>query len=122
MWCHLLLAMPLIGLGLFFVLPFSTALLLYLVVVALSLLLYAKIVEAMRTPITTGAEAIVGQIVMTEADGSIHWKGEWWTARPAFPKRRVRIIGVQGLVVQVVPVVDSDSLSLGQEPIHTKST
>lgn len=122
MWCHLLLAMPLIGLGLFFVLPFSTALLLYLIVVALSLLLYAKIAEAIRTPITTGAEAIVGQTVMTEADGSIHWKGEWWTARPAFPKRRVRIIGIQGLVAQVVPVVDSNNLYLGQEPIHTNRT
>lgn len=118
MWCHLLLAMPLIGLGLFFVLPFSTALLLYLIVVALSLLLYVKIVEAMRAPITTGAEALVGQIVMTEADGSLYWKGEWWTARPAFPKCRVRIIGIQGLAAQVVPVADLDGLSLGQESIR----
>lgn len=122
MWCHLLLAMPLIGLGLFFILPFSTAVLLYLIVVAFSLLLYTKIVDAMRVAITTGAQTIVGQIVTTQADGSIHWKGEWWTARPAFPNRRVRIIGIQGLVAQVVPVLDSADLSLGQEPIHTNRT
>lgn len=122
MWCHLLLAMPLFGLGLFFVLPFSTALLLYLIVVALSLLLYSKIVEAMRTPVATGVEAIVGQIVMTETDGSLRWKGEWWTARPAFPHRRVRIIGVQGLSVQVVPVLDPADLPVGQEPSHTNFT
>lgn len=108
MWCHLLLAMPLIGLGLFFVLPFSTALLLYLIVVALSLLLYTKIVEAMRVPITTGAEAFVGQIVTTEADGSIHWQGEWWAATPAFPSQWVRIIGIQGLKMQVIPVMDAN--------------
>lgn len=122
MWCHLLLATPLIGLGLFFVLPFSTALLLYLIVVALSLLLYTKIVEAMRTPIVTGAEAFVGQIVTTEADGSIHWKGEWWTARPAFPNCRVRIVGVRGLAVQVVPISDTAALPERKEAIHTNPT
>lgn len=108
MWCHLLLAMPLIGLGLFFVLPFSTALLLYLIVVALSLLLYTKIVEAMHVPVLTGSEALIGQIVTTEADGSIHWQGEWWAATPAFPAQQVRIIGIQGLKVQVIPVMDAN--------------
>lgn len=119
MWCHLLLAMPLIGLGLFFILPFSTALVLYLIVVALSLFLYAKLMEAMRAPVTTGVEALlVGQIVTTEVDGSIHWKGEWWTATPAFPRRRVRIIGIEGLVAQVVPVADPGVTAPEQEAVH----
>ena len=114
--------MPLIGLGLFFVLPFSTALLLYLVVVALSLLLYTKIVEAMRAPITTGAEASVGQIVTTEADGSIRWQGEWWAATPAFPSQRVRIIGIQGLKMQVIPVWDANQPSRAATSTNTISS
>lgn len=122
MWCHLLLAMPLIGLGLFFILPFSTAMVLYLIVVALSLLLYAKIVEAMRAPLTTGREALIGQIVMTEADGSLHWQGEWWTATPAFPSRRVRIIGMQGLAAQVVPVTEQSTLPQAAATGHTMRT
>lgn len=122
MWCHLLLAMPLISLGLFFILPFSTALLLYLIVVALSLLLYTKIVEAIHVPVLTGSEALIGQVVTTEADGSIHWQGEWWAATPAFPSQQVRIIGIQGLKMQVIPVMDANRPSLRDSDVDTKSS
>ncbi len=106
MWCHLLLATPILGLGLFFVLPFGTALVIYLVLVLLSLLLYYKIVESMQTPVITGSQALIGQVVTTNEDGSIRWQGEWWTARPVLPNQKVRIIGLRGLEVQVVPVAD----------------
>ena len=106
MWCHLLLATPILGLGLFFVLPFGTALVIYLVLVLLSLLLYYKIVESMQTPVITGSQALIGQVVTTSEDGSIRWQGEWWTARPVLPNQKVRIIGLRGLEVQVVPVAD----------------
>lgn len=111
MWCHLLLAMPLIGLGLFFVLPFATALVVYLVLVLLSLFLYYKIAESMHAPVLTGSEALLGRVVTTDAAGAIHWQGEWWTARPALPNRRVRIVSLCGLEVQVEPVA-------GQEPSY----
>jgi membrane protein implicated in regulation of membrane protease activity len=104
MWCHVLLATPLLGLGLFFVLPFGLALALYLIIVLLSLALYAKIAESMRAPVTSGREALVGQVVITSEDGSIRWRGEWWTARPRLPTRQVRIVGLRGLEAQVQPV------------------
>jgi membrane protein implicated in regulation of membrane protease activity len=104
MWCHVLLATPLVGLALFFVLPFGLALTLYLILVLLSLALYAKIAESMRTPVTTGREALVGQVVTTSDDGSIRWQGEWWTARPRLPSSRVRVVDLSGLEVQVVLV------------------
>ncbi|GIV80298.1 NfeD family protein [Litorilinea aerophila] len=104
MWCHILLTMPLLGLALFFVLPFSPALALYLVLVLLSLLLYYKIMESMQVPVATGPEALLGQVVTTGDDGSIRWQGEWWKARPLLPHQRVRIVDIRGLEVQVEPV------------------
>lgn len=116
MWCHVLLATPLLGLALFFVLPFGLALTIYLVLVLLSLLLYYKIAESMQAPVVTGREALVGQVVTTNDDGSICWQGEWWTARPRLPTCRVRIVGLRGLEVQVEPV---DPSQPAQPTVHT---
>ncbi|HRW11125.1 MAG TPA: hypothetical protein P5121_38755 [Caldilineaceae bacterium] len=49
MWCHLLLAFPAIGLCLFFLMPFATALVFYLVVVLLVATLYYQLTERMNT-------------------------------------------------------------------------
>lgn len=103
MWCHLLLATPVLGLSLFLVLPFGTALTLYLIIVALSLLLYYKIMESMRVPVMTGPEGMVGQIAWTDHGGAIHLNGEWWTAIPSVPNQQVRIVGLRGLVVEIEP-------------------
>ncbi|MCB0185805.1 MAG: hypothetical protein KDE31_16165 [Caldilineaceae bacterium] len=111
MWCHVLLAAPVLGLGLFFVLPFVVALGLYLILVLLSLLLYAKIAESMYSPVITGREALIGQIVTTTNDGAIHWQGEWWSARPRLPSCRVRIVDLNGLEAQVESV---DTVSTGR--------
>lgn len=108
MWCHLLLATPVIGLGLFFVMPYGTALILYLVLVLLSLPLYYKIVEGMGRSVQTGREALIDRIVTTDSDGSIHWQGERWTARPRLLQCRVRITGLDGLCVLVEPVAPGE--------------
>ena len=109
MWCHVLLGMPVIGLGLFFVLPFVTALTVYLIIVLLSLWLYYKIMESMHTPVITGREAIVDRIVSTDTDGAIHWRGEWWTAEPRLPNQRVRIVALRGLCLLVQPISEANS-------------
>jgi membrane protein implicated in regulation of membrane protease activity len=103
MWCHVLLGMPVFGLGLFFVLPFSVALPLYLVIVLISLLLYYKIMESMNTPVLTGPEALIGQELMTNIDGSVRWQGEWWSTYPVYPGRHVRVVGLRGLQLEVEP-------------------
>lgn len=105
MWCHILLAMPVLGLGLFFILPFSWALGLYALLVIASLLLYYKIIESMHAPVRTDSNVLVGQVVTTNADGSIQWRGEWWTAVPKLPNQRVRIVGLCGLQLEVEPMV-----------------
>lgn len=107
MWCHILLATPLLGLGLFFMLPFYWALALYALLVIASLLLYYKIMESMRVPVMTGSDALIGQVVTTNADGSIYWRGEWWMAKPQLSNQQVRIIGLRGLRLEVKPAPDA---------------
>ena len=107
MWCHLLLASPVLGLGLFLVLPWSIALPLYLLIVALSLFLYVKIMQTMRRPVTTGREGLLGHIAEVSPEGSLKIQGErWLVARPErlVPGQRVQIVGVIGLHLQVQPI------------------
>lgn len=104
MWCHLWLAMPVVGLSLFFVLPFSWALILYLAVVLLSSVIYYKVMERKHVPTITGAGALIGQIVTTDARGCVHYQGEWWTAEPSLPNQPVRVVALRGLRLQVEPV------------------
>ena len=107
MWCHLLLMSPVVGLGLFLILPWTTALPLYLVVVALSLWLYVKIMESMRRPVTTGGEGLLGRVAEVRPDGSLSVMGERWLIARADglrPGQRVRIVGLDGLRLEVRPV------------------
>jgi len=112
MWCHLLLMMPLFGLGLFLVLPWPVALPLYLVVDALSLILYAKIRQGMRQPVRTGREGMQGGTVtvvhkVTPQGGQVRYHNELWDAvsQEWVPEGdQARIVGMRGmqLVVQSV--------------------
>jgi membrane-bound serine protease (ClpP class) len=107
MWCHVLLMSPVIGLGLFLILPWPVALPLYLVIVVLSLFLYAKVMQSMRQPVTTGQEGLLGCVAEIGPEGSLKVAGErWLIARPAAwqPGQRVRIIGFSGLRLEVQPV------------------
>jgi membrane-bound serine protease (ClpP class) len=107
MWCHVLLMSPVIGLGLFLILPWPVALPLYLVIVALSLFLYGKVMQSMRQPVTTGQEGLLGRVAEIGPEGSLKVAGErWLIARPAAwqPGQQVRIIGFSGLHLEVQPV------------------
>lgn len=110
MWCHLLLMSPVIGLGLFLILPWPVALLLYLVIVALSLFLYVKVIQSMHQPVTTGPEGLLGRVAEIGPEGSLKVAGErWLIARSGDwqPGQRVRIIGFSGLRLEVQPVDES---------------
>lgn len=54
-------------------------------------------------PVRTGPEALLNQVVRTDAHGTVHWRGEWWTAEPFVPLQRVRIVGLRGLNLVVQP-------------------
>jgi membrane-bound serine protease (ClpP class) len=104
MWCHVLLMMPLLGLGLFALLPWPVALPSYLALVAVSLGLYGKILQGMRQPVQTGREAMLGAVVTvtrdTTSQGQVRYGNELWSAvseQRLIAGQRARIVGFDGL-------------------------
>lgn len=108
MLCHLPLLLPLVGLLLFFILPFPVALSFFLPLAALSAVLGAKVLKAMKCPVTTGPEGMVGgEGVVVRAEGRagvIQYRNELWSAvarEPMVPGERVTIKEIQGLTAVV---------------------
>lgn len=104
MLCHLPLFMPAIGLALFLFLPFNLALPSYLLIVALSIVLYLKTIEAMRLPVKVGQEEMIGSTGRVVADinpeGKIAYKNELWSAISKETLRkgsRAKIVGFEGM-------------------------
>ncbi len=111
--CHLILLMPILGLPLFWLLPFSYALPSYLVIVLLSAFLYWLITRAMREPVQDGFQSLISttaEVVSKLAPPNsarylVRSHGELWSADAADilqPGEKVKTIGVKeiGLVVE----------------------
>lgn len=107
--CHLLLALPLLALPLFWAFPLSVALPAYGAVAGLSAVIYWYAIQAMKRPIQNGAEGMVGEIgeVIETGDENllVRIHNELW---PAVPSRgpvhagdQVEVIGVERLTLQV---------------------
>ncbi|HOM71333.1 MAG TPA: NfeD family protein, partial [Armatimonadota bacterium] len=66
--------------------------------------------KALRRPVVTGQENIIGRIVTAKTDiaptGKIFLEGSWWTAQtedqPINKGELVRVVGLDGLTVKVV--------------------
>ncbi|MBI4277173.1 MAG: NfeD family protein [Armatimonadetes bacterium] len=108
MWCHLLLAMPLLGLVFFGVLPLPVAAAVYGVTVLASLGVYAAVYRAMRLPVKGGPEELIGRrgIAVEEINpyGQIRVGREVWraTARTPIPAgTAVRITELAGVTATV---------------------
>lgn len=107
--CHLILFLPAFALSLFWVLPFGTALPLYLFIMAMSLFLYFKVFQAMHQSIKTGQEAMLKKKALVIEDinpkGKIQYAGEIWDATGAGKKflkgGQVLIKGFRGLTLIV---------------------
>jgi membrane-bound serine protease (ClpP class) len=107
-WCHLVFAVPVFALPLFWVLPLPQALAVYVTVSALSLGIAAVAMRALLAPPTTGPEAMRGRRARVETtDGRRHvvkLDDELWTAisrDPLDPGDRVEVVDVDGLVLRV---------------------
>lgn len=116
MWCHILLAAPVWGLVVFFLLPWPIALPLYLVIAGGSLLLYRHIWRAMMRPPYTGPEALVGrECVAVEGiryRGLVRCGSELWTAltrHPLHEGERARVVRVRGATLEVEPLTNPQS-------------
>ena len=117
MLCHIILAMPLLALGLFVFLPFQTALPIYLVVVLSSAIIYHKIMESMKLPVKTGWEEMIGSVVKVveeiNPEGKIWYKNEVWSAvsqENLARGEKAKILGFEGMktIVQGVHEMDEN--------------
>ena len=59
--CHLIFFLPVFGLPVFWIFPFKTALVIYLIICAVSLLLYYKVFQALHRRVCTGRKAMLGK-------------------------------------------------------------
>lgn len=107
--CHIILLLPLFGLILFVLLPVPVALPLYVIILAVSLVLYTAISRAMRRPVMTGAEGMIGRKgFVVDSVGrtlQIAVRDELWNAVSpvAIEKgQRIHVIGISGLLLQVI--------------------
>lgn len=87
--CHILLVMPFVSVVVFWFLPFEQALAIYLVILALCAVLYGLIWKALRRPVATGIEGMIGGagnvIQIGGKSAKIFYKGEIWDAISADP-------------------------------------
>jgi len=83
--CHLILFLPAFALPVFWVLPLSSALPLYLFILGISFFLYFKVFQAMHQRVQTGQEAMLKKKALVIKDinpeGKIQYAGEIWDAK-----------------------------------------
>lgn len=81
--CHLLLGLPLLALPVFWLLPFTAALPVYVTASAVSLVVYVCAMKAMRTPRMNGAEALIGAtgriVGLGNRIATLQLHGELWS-------------------------------------------
>jgi membrane protein implicated in regulation of membrane protease activity len=107
--CHLLLALPILALPVFWLLPLSVAVPIYALVAAVSVVVYAGLVKVMRNPVKTGKEHMLGAtgevVSNTGARLTVRIDGELWTAESTQANLRigdtVRVVAVVGLHLSV---------------------
>jgi len=108
--CHILLAMPVLGLIVFLMFPLSTAIFLYTFLLLFSAGFYYLVFNAMRARVVTGKEGMIGQTcqVLTTLDkkGKVTYGNEVWFAESTSlvePGEGVRIVGFRDLILLVEP-------------------
>lgn len=107
--CHFLLLLPLVALPVFWIVPLATALPVYGAVLASSAAIYWYAIQAMRRPVQTGAEGMVGEIgEIIESRGAnlfVRARSEFWHAvHRGIPLRegdRVKVVAVEDLTLRV---------------------
>jgi len=119
--CHFLLLLPLLSLPVFWILPFGPALAIYGTLLVVSAGIYWYAIQAMRRPVQTGVEAMVGETgVVIESRGGknlfVRACSEIWHAECASQLRegdRLKVVAVEDLTLRVkkLEVTPNDGLS-----------
>ena len=108
--CHLIFLAPILALPVFWLLPLSLALPIYLTVVGVTAMILWPVVGAMRQPLRNGIEGMIGvrgeAVTELNPTGLVHCQGEVWSAtadEAVAPGERVWITDVYRLKVRVTP-------------------
>lgn len=112
--CHVVLLLPLAGLGVFWLLPTPAAAIVYVVILLASALLFKRVADALRRDVQTGAETLLGasaHVIHAGPTGLIvQLRGTLWRAEQAERGRRewsrgeqVRVTGRRGNTLEVTP-------------------
>ena len=111
--CHLIFLAPILALPVFWLLPLSLALPIYLAVVGATALVLWPVVRAMRRPLLNGAEGMIGArgevLTALSPTGLVRCQGEVWSAtadEAVAPGERVWVTDVYRLKVRVTPHAD----------------
>jgi membrane protein implicated in regulation of membrane protease activity len=106
--CHLLLLLPLVALPVFWIWPLAVAGPVYAGVVGVSGWVYYYAIKAMRRPVVSGREELIGsagEVIETRAeDMLVRVHSELWSARCAEPLAagdRVQVLAVDALTLKV---------------------
>ena len=106
--CHLILLLPVLALGLFWIWPLVIALPIYIFILVLSLFFYMYIMKAMKLKVSTGQQGLLHErarvIDSLGTEGHVEVHGEIWKARSAERLQKdehTEIIAVDGLTLQV---------------------
>jgi membrane protein implicated in regulation of membrane protease activity len=117
MW-HLIIMLPIVGIIVFFLLPLSAAIPVYLVILLASGLAYWSVARAMRRRPKTGREGLIGAtarvISHVQPGGNARYlvrtQGELWGADSPDALREgevVTVTGIDGLKLRVQQIRDS---------------
>ncbi len=84
-WMAMIMGLPVLGIALFFLSPWQVALPSYLILVGASVLFDWMMMRAMRLPVKTGLDALIGssaRVLDWSGDsGQVAWRNEIWQAR-----------------------------------------
>jgi membrane protein implicated in regulation of membrane protease activity len=107
---HLILLLPILALGLFFVFRWQIALILYMPILLGSIVVFVRVLQAQRQPRASAEESMIGgRAVVIEAQPGeilVDYHGEIWRAvssAPLQPHEEVFIESVNGLLLTVGP-------------------
>jgi len=120
----LIMVSPLLALLLFYYLPFSTALPIYIVILIVAGFCHYFMYQSMRVRARSGPEAMIGReaLVLEDIDpeGKIRFKTELWKATARGKKivagKKVRILKVRGLVLVVEDLNEDEKARRPQQP------
>lgn len=106
--CHIILALPLLALPIFWLMPLSFSVPIYIAVLALSIWMYWSMIRIMKYPVMTGQEQLLqstGEIIDSRDDSvRVRVQSEIWQAKSnehLKPGDKVIVVDMVGMLLTV---------------------